>query len=230
MTIIITSIAVGLALTFGLLTGVVFVPKSQYDKAMSLLKAGDIEKAIDIFDGCIWIDSRNQANFAKARLSLGQYNVYSAVEYMYLGKGEVYATYDSKGGTSVSPGFVDSEEITVTSERVGYTFCGWELISYVFSSDNHRLDLSLKAVWLMNNYTLTVSTNNFSAGGVSISGTSSYSKSIAYNDLVTIIASSYTGHEFIGWYDTVDDSLIASNRRYTFNMPGYSVHYQARFL
>ncbi len=228
-TIIITAVAVGLAATFGILTGVVFVPISQYNKAMTLLKNGDTEKAIEALDGCIWADSKNQAYFARARKALQSNDLNNVVYYMYWGKGQVYAEYNANGGGHVSSGYVDSDRITATSTRTGYTFGGWSLNNYTFSSNNYKLNLSLNADWWINNYNLTVSSDNPSAGSVSISGTSNKSKSVVYNSSVTIIANANTGYRFSGWYDE-DGELESASIRYTFNMPAYSVHYVAEWV
>ena len=163
--IIIGSIVAGLMIILSILTGTVFVPKSNYDNAMSFLKDSsyyddgkNIDKAIEIFDDCSWADSKNQALFARARKCFKTTNFYAVsqyrntidegFEYMHDGNGEVYVRYNTGEGSYGSiPIDLYSNYISYIPFKEGYTFAGWYIDSYNFFANNYGVELFLKAKW-----------------------------------------------------------------------------------
>ena len=152
--IITASIVAFLGVVFGILTGTVFVPKSKYDKAMSLLNSDPLE-AFNIFyyDCCWWGDSLKQAEFAYARINFENKEdkdaVTEGVTSMCQNGGTVHVEYDVNGGSEVLPETLTGYDanVTATTSKSGYTFAGWQLTDYEFYDNNYCVNISLKAAW-----------------------------------------------------------------------------------
>lgn len=150
--IITVSIVAFLGVVFGTLTGTVFVPKSKYDKAMSLLNSDPYE-AYNIFFRCSWGDSSKQAEFAWARINFENKEdkdaVTNGVTSMCQNGGIVHVEYDVNGGSDVLPETLTGygANVTATTSKSGYTFAGWQLTDYGFYNNNYCVNISLKAAW-----------------------------------------------------------------------------------
>lgn len=177
--IIIVAIIDFLVVVFGILTGTVFVPKSKYDNAMSLLNSNPIE-ALVIFQNCSWGDSSKQASFAWARIQFINENYHDGIAYMCQNGGTVNVYYNSNGGSYVENETLTSfdSNVTATSSKTGFTFGGWYLTDYEFYNNNYDVDLYLKAKWTINSYTVSVSSSNEYRGTVSGGETYNYGSSV----------------------------------------------------
>jgi uncharacterized repeat protein (TIGR02543 family) len=110
-------------------------------------------------------------------------------------------TYDSQGGSSVSPQtFVTDETIVVAADptRAGYTFTGWFTTASGGSSVGATytpllpVDVTLYAQWTANSYTVTYDTQ----GGSAVS-----SGSYTWGGSVTLpSAPTRSGYTFTGWF------------------------------
>ena len=78
-----------------------------------------------------------------------------------------------------------------TLSKTGYTFAGWS----TSATSMPDADLTITASWTINQYTLTVESNNAEWGTVTGSGTYDYGTE------VTITASPSTGFKFVEWND-----------------------------
>lgn len=166
-----------LTVVFGVLTGTVFVPLSQYYIAMAILdefeyvyRAYDpdsdsysivygrdhcsfdhyrsqLGKAYKILNHCYWKDSDKQCYFITARLSIREGYFGEAIYYMTAGGGDVCVSYNC-GYSSVS---ISDTHNTITDEIPfvrDRNFAGWEFSSYHFENNNYSLALCLSAKYI----------------------------------------------------------------------------------
>lgn len=120
-------------------------------------------------------------------------------------------TFDSDGGSAVPPITLDYGSIVIapiSPTKVGYTFNGWDK---VIPSTMPYNDMTIKASWKINKYTITFDTN----GGSTIEAiTLDYGSSITKPSNPT-----RSGYSFIGW-----DVEIPST------MPAYDMTIKAKWL
>ena len=101
-----------------------------------------------------------------------------------------------------------------TLDRDGYTFDGWYTEKdggIKFDSVgtwNTQNDITLFAHWIINQYTVTTSSNIIEA--CQLSGQGSYN----YDTIVTISATPNEGYEFLGWY--INNERITTDLTYSF--------------
>mgnify|MGYP003295828050 FL=1 len=111
-----------------------------------------------------------------------------------------------------------------TPVRTGYTCSNkwyrgeqeWDFSRYCFSES-----MTLTTDWLVNSYTLSVTSDDTSKGTVSGSGTYTYDSS------VTVTATPVEHHAFLGWYN--ESNKVSSDATYTFNMPANDYSLEAKF-
>ncbi len=138
------------------------------------------------------------------------------------------ATLDVNGGDSLAKSefTATSDELFtfVTPTRTGYTFLGWYdgETKVTDKKWNYAEDKTFTAKWQANTYSVALNTNNTSAGTVSGDGKYDYDKT------VTIIATTYMGYRFVGWYDSANN-FISEKSNYTFNM-GFDIAYTAKWV
>jgi uncharacterized repeat protein (TIGR02543 family) len=135
-----------------------------------------------------------------------------SVDYSYItGALDVYAlytetpnsynvTYNTNGGTAISPHTqAYNSKITTPTQptKVGYTFVGWYSDSELLTAWDFLIDtmpaadLTLYVKWNINSYTISFNSN----GGSSVSNITKN-----YNEEITLVTPTKTGHSFIGWY------------------------------
>ena len=112
-------------------------------------------------------------------------------------------TFDTNGGTAVDPIIQDyNTAITKPSDptKTGYTFIGWDKeIPSIMPAEN----LTIKAVWQVNQYTITFNTDG---------GTEVASITQDYNTAITKPSDpTKTGYTFIGW-DNLPATMPAENK------------------
>ena len=144
------------------------------------------------------------------------------------------ATFNVNGGDSLTP-----IEQTVTYDssyqfpvptRTGYSFTGWYAGEIKLTDAkgaslvgwNYAQNKTLTAAWWANNYTLTLNSDNTTAGTVTGGG------SYAYDSSVTLMASTNDGYTFTGWYNT-DGEKVSSSLNYTIKM-GMNATYTAKWI
>ena len=102
--------------------------------------------------------------------------------------------------------------------KTGYSFAGWYAGNTQVTGGNGAsisawaiaANSQLTAHWQANNYNVTITRNDNSAGSVSGSGAH------AYDSSVTVTATTNAGYTWIGWYD--GDTKLTDNQSYTFTM------------
>ncbi len=105
-------------------------------------------------------------------------------------------TFDSNGGSAVAPQRVTSGDTVVrpaNPTRTGYTFSSWHLGDAVFTFNTPiTQDVTLKAIWTRNKYTVTFESNG---------GTAVTSQTVAYGNKATKPDDpARDGFVFDGWY------------------------------
>lgn len=104
--------------------------------------------------------------------------------------------FDSDGGSSVASQTVNYNAyatVPTAPTKTGYTFGGWALNGsiYSFSSSKVTSNITLKATWVLNKYTVT-----FDSDG----GTSIASQTVSHNGVATQPTNpTKTGYTFNGW-------------------------------
>ena len=141
------------------------------------------------------------------------------------GNGKTYTqtfTYDVKG-------YVSDCNFTKT----GYHFVGWgetaDSVEPAYSTGDEIFNLtvtdgveySLYALWDINSYDLTLSVKDEPSG--SVSGEGRY----AYQQTVTITATSNIGYYFVGWFD--GNTNVSSDKSYTLRIPANDLSLVANF-
>ena len=141
-------------------------------------------------------------------------------------------TFDSNGGSEVNSQEVEELKcITKPTNPVkdGYTFDGWYVNDerWVFSGYLVTEDITLKAKWNVNTYTIYFYPNG---GSCSIN-----SLRVEYNTPYTLPTCTKDGYEFIGWFDSnqeeVKDGIydIASNTNlYASYIINYLIHFDTQ--
>lgn len=102
--------------------------------------------------------------------------------------------------------------------RTGYSFTGWYVGSTQITSRNgsslaewdYASTTTVTAHWQANEYKLTLSRNNTSAGTVTGDGT------YAYDSEVTITATTNVGYIWVGWFD--GNTKLTDDQSYSFTM------------
>ena len=122
----------------------------------------------------------------------------------------------------------------------GYKFVGWYSDGYAISTSaayKYAMideDVTLEARFTYSDYTLDVTVNDASLGGVLLSNGDNQNyldhitSSICYLDSVKLIARTTTGVKFLGWFDE-NDKLLTLNPIYTFTMPNKDYNIQAKW-
>ncbi len=132
-------------------------------------------------------------------------------------------TFDTDGGNVIDPITKDYGSAIVPPTdptREGYSFVGWERISPATSSITAipstmpAVDLSFRAKWVINSYTLTFDAN----GGIFISDnqavhtiTGDYASDVT---APTAAEMTRTGYEFTGWEPAVPEKIPAGDRTF----------------
>ena len=142
-------------------------------------------------------------------------------------------TLDAGEGSVQSNTFTASYERVYALEvptRTGYTFEGWykgdtKLTDYTggcYAPYTFTEDITVTAKYTINNYTLTVLSENETKGTVN-----AVSGSYAYNSQVTLVATNNAGHTFAGWY--LNYQKVSDSPSYTVTIPAENVRYEARW-
>ena len=126
----------------------------------------------------------------------------AAAELVSAGKATTIS-FDSDGGTDVeaiSGGEGDPVIVPANPTKIGYTFNGWNpTLPSVFPAE----DMTVKAQWKINQYTITFNTN----GGTEIAPITQ-----DYQSAITKPADpAKTGYTFAGWDATIPDLMPAEN-------------------
>ena len=135
------------------------------------------------------------------------------VKYYYT-RNSYTVSFDSNGGTtvqSVTIKYGQSYSLT-ESERTGYTFVGWYDGDDAFELNGTWSiveNVTLKAEWSLNSYSLTITNENSAYGSVTGGGT------YHYNSSVTVTATPVLNNTFLGWYDS-NGNMLSSNECFTF--------------
>jgi uncharacterized repeat protein (TIGR02543 family) len=131
-----------------------------------------------------------------------------SVDETYVPIGSVKVTFNTQGGTDVSPTFVlPGRTILIPSTtKEGYTLDGWYTSvnggvtldeRWSFTNNSVNNDITLYAKWNINAYTITFDTN----GGTNLNTvTQNFNTSLNIPNNTT-----KTGYSFIGWFE--DDNL-----------------------
>lgn len=135
-----------------------------------------------------------------------------------------------KGTVSESSGkynYLDNLTINATPNK-GYSFYGWYSGFTLVSKENPYTfampysNVTYRAKFNTNKYSLSLINENESLGSVSGEGT------FLYGNSVTITATPNTSVSFLGWYGD-DGTLVSSLKSYSFKMPCEDVIYTAKF-
>ncbi len=124
----------------------------------------------------------------------------------------------------------DSDYTLAKPVRRGYTFLGWYADTTQMTNEkgesltawNNTKDLTVRALWEANVYTVTLSSSLEEGGTVSGGGEH------AYDSSVKITATPKKGYTWLGWYDK-NDELVTIEFSYDFQM-GFSVEYTAKWM
>ena len=113
-------------------------------------------------------------------------------------------TFDSDGGSEVAP-ITQNYGTAITAPanptKTGYTFNGW---NKTIPATMPAEDMTIKAKWGINSYTLTLNRNNNTYGEVTGAGT------YDYNTVVNIVATPNYGYKFSKWIDA-DENTFSTN-------------------
>ena len=103
--------------------------------------------------------------------------------------------------------------------REYYTFDGWyyEDSKWIFDSNTVSSDITLKAKWTLNKYSITLDNQ---AEGVTISGITSGNE-YDYNSEITLTATNIPSGYTIKW--SRSDGVVKSGNAYTFNVPSENI-------
>jgi len=122
----------------------------------------------------------------------GVIDAYQAVQFQY-----VTITFDTDGGTIISPIVVQSNQIFSVANPVktGHTFAGWYTEStftnlFVIGTDTTNISLTLYAKYIPNTYTITFVTEGSAVNPISAT----------YGSTFTLPVSSKEGFVLEGWY------------------------------
>ena len=116
-----------------------------------------------------------------------------------------------------------------TLEKTGYTFDGWSTTSsgaVVYAAGNTFVmgdaNVTLYAVWKINQYPVTYNDNSATSGSVPVSATN-----YDYGETVTVAGNTNTlartGYTFIGWNTAANGTGTTYSASNTFSMPGKAV-------
>ena len=152
------------------------------------------------------------------------------------------ATLNTNGGNLTSKTKTvtfNSRESLGVPTRTGYSFLGWYVGSTQVTEANgvcaawtYDADKTLKAEWQINSYKVSVEavrTDVGVAGSVSILGTdgSGITAVREYSSSVTLMATTYSGFTFDGWYK--GSSKVSSEAIYSTTVSGSDATYTAKW-
>ena len=226
------AVLVVVALTFAVLIPTVFIPKSHYDKGMSLV-VSDPDKAAEEFQKCPnWSDSYEQFQFAYARKSFKQGKYEEGIDYMLDGGGTVIVNFESSNNLQIESQVLTGKAELHNPEVGGYKFSSWTFKTFVFSEKNHKVTLNFDTTWKALSYSFIMTFRNSSYGSVYVNNNlansaSSYSKKFTTGSEIALKAIPNSGRSFSGWY--VDNELLSSEKNYTLIMPGHDYNIVAKF-
>jgi uncharacterized repeat protein (TIGR02543 family) len=205
-----------------ILTPTLFIPSANYSEAMELINQGKYEEAKDILSNINnFSDTEKQLVVLSAHEEFQSGNFEEAIN-LIEEIGTVEIEYDYNGGQNLTQ-FSYTLLSSITNQnpiRNGYSFVGWELVSYSINNekDNYSADVSLKAMWNINQYSITFDSNE---------GTSVETITQDYNSkVVKPEEPEKEGHTFAGWY--LDEEFT---QEYVFDlMPLENLTVYARWL
>ena len=116
----------------------------------------------------------------------------------YITPKDVMITFDTDGGTAIAPITADAGEAVTPPDnpvKTGCTFTGWDK---PFPSNMPDSDLTLKAQWKVNLYTLTFDTGR---------GTPIDPLTLEYGAAVNVSNPSLTGYDFAGWEPGLPETM-----------------------
>lgn len=162
------------------------------------------------------------------------------VSIRYQINGTVYYELPEDVGTASVSTFVTSHSNVdlYTQVKDSYSFVGWYKNDSLLSKQAnytygvYEEDAIICAKFSKKSYSLTVRTNNSELGEVQYSGetvTNRINKTLIWGTSVSIFAKTHDGDEFLGWFNTNDDTLVSTNEKYIFNMPSNDYSIEARF-
>ena len=125
-----------------------------------------------------------------------------ALTAQYVMPKDVMITFDTDGGTAVAPITEDAgEAISAPAEpvKLGYTFTGWDK---PFPAVMPASNMTLKAGWKVNAYTLTFDTGR---------GTPIAPLTLDYGAAVNVANPSLTGYDFAGWEPGLPETMPPQN-------------------
>lgn len=212
---IITTTCVIVLVAVLLMTFLLFVPLSNYNKAEDLVKNGDYKTALEKYKE---LDGFSDSNARVDALS----TVIAAQEYFrsgYIMSGitellskipSLTIRYNCSNG-QISQ---EDESSTVTVEykkgdtlktpyRTGYDFSKWRIVEYsvIYDLTNITASLTLEAEWNKHEYSISYNMN----GGVLTQKPSGYNYD---SDDIKISSPSREGYSFVGWSGTGIDGMV----------------------
>ena len=124
----------------------------------------------------------------------------------------------------------DSSYSLIVPSRTGYSFIGWFIGNTQVTNEQGQCfnkwtianNCVAVAHWNINQYTVSLESNNAAAGAVS--GEGRYN----YGEQATISASTNKGYNFLGWYNE-NDELLSSENQYSFTIGASNVTYTAKW-
>ena len=141
-------------------------------------------------------------------------NASTVVELVY--EFEYTVTFNGNGGSGHSPIFKlvshgATTTLPTTPTRTGYTFTSWNTASNGSGTEFSTTtvvtsNLSVYALWTINNYTLTYLGNNSTAGSPPVQENHNYNTVVTVKDEGTLIK---TGYTFSSWNTAADGSGVS---------------------
>ena len=177
------------------------------------------------YDGGTHISNEATYNFKMQANDIAYIARFTANQYTI----SVTSEDTTKGTVTGSGPFAYNSSVTIkATPNTGYSFNGWyddETLISNYSTYNFKMpanDISYVAKFTINQYTISVTSEDTTKGTVSGGGT------FAYNSDVTIAAIANSGYKFNGWYE--GKTFISSESIYKFKMPANDISYEARFV
>ncbi|MBQ6205655.1 MAG: InlB B-repeat-containing protein, partial [Oscillospiraceae bacterium] len=129
-----------------------------------------------------------------------------ALTAQYMTPGNVTITFDTDGGSAIAPITGDAGTPVTAPDnpvRTGYAFAGWD---QPVPTAIPASDMTLKAKWQINRYTLTFDTGR---------GTEIKPVTQDYGTAVSVSDPTLTGYAFGGWTPELPETMPAENRTLT---------------
>jgi uncharacterized repeat protein (TIGR02543 family) len=135
---------------------------------------------------------------------------------------KVNVIFDSNGGSPVDSQSVEKGTYVTKPndpKLEGYTFVGWYYndSEWIFDSNTASSDITLKANWSINKYSITLDNQ---ATGVTISGITSGNE-YDYNSEITLTATNIPDGYTVNW--SINGEVVSTGDAYAFNVPADNI-------